>query len=296
MLKHHISIQTIVFSHKFFEIERWCDSINNAVRVLKKSYPTINASVTMGDCSPLACLDENEVERIRKLANHLESFHYSFFDSNLGSAAGHNRLASENVSEYIMTVNPDTVMAPTCLTELFSLMEDPDTGIAEAIQMPLEHPKEFDLQTGDTSWASTCCALIRRRAFIDVNGFDSSHFFLHCDDVDFSWMVRRIGYRVRVAPRAIIFHHHGFGEDNAYIATDAEIRFSAIGSLMLFAKWGRRDLLDSSLAHFHEHPDIYDVVLRDWETHENNNTIPDVIDNADSVAQFIEGAFALHRW
>ena len=219
-----------------------------------------------------------------------------FFNDNLGSAKGHNTLAMSSNSEYLMTVNPDTVMAPSCIKELLDIMADEQTVIAEANQIPLEHPKEFDILNGETSWASTCCALIRRKAYDEVSGFDDKHFFLHCDDVDFSWQVRLAGYRVRLNPKALIFHEHGFDEDNKYVSTSAERRYSAIGALMLFAKYGRKDLLDSTLEHFNENKNDYGQVLADWNTHVENNTVPEPIENADIVAELVDGAYVMHKW
>ena len=96
-----------------------------------------------------------------------------------------------------MKVNRETTLAnaPLLLSELIRPMSEPLVGVTEGRQIPLEHPKAHDPQTGDTSWASTCCVLIRTSVFQELSGFDAVHFPFYCDDVDFSWRVRLAGLR-----------------------------------------------------------------------------------------------------
>lgn len=297
MNNQEISIQTILYNHDIESIDRWLETVCNSIDTANKSHSKQYLfSIYMGDCSSTELITNTDIERIKNSYPQLDNFEYVFFDGNLGSAKGHNTLSKRSQSQFLMTVNPDTVMAPNCLAELISLMEDENTGIGEAIQIPLEHPKDFDIETGETGWASTCCAIIRRTVFDRVGGFDDEHFFLHCDDVDFSWAVRLANFKVRINPKAIIFHEHGFDEENQYVSTAAERRYSAIGALMLFAKYGRKDLLDLAIDHFEEHADDYQLVLQDWKSHELAGTIPEKVPNAESVAEFIDGGYAVHRW
>ena len=52
-----------------------------------------------------------------------------------------------------------------------------------------------------------CSMLIRRDAFEEVGGFDSS-FFMYFEDVDLSWRLRRRGFRLRYQPASVIRHVH----------------------------------------------------------------------------------------
>lgn len=47
--------------------------------------------------------------------------------------------------------------------------------------------------------------IIRRRLFEKLNGFDEKYFMLN-DDVDLSWRVRLLGYKVMYSSRSIIYH------------------------------------------------------------------------------------------
>ena len=49
-------------------------------------------------------------------------------------------------------------------------------------------------------------ALIKRDVFMRLGGFDG-RFFLYVEDVDFSWRLRLLGYRVGFAPEARVAHY-----------------------------------------------------------------------------------------
>src|SRR5262249_41448759 len=68
------------------------------------------------------------------------------------------------------------------------------------------HPKYYDSTTGETSWCSGACCLIRRSALEKVGLYDSK-FFMYCEDVDLSWRFWGAGYKCVYAPRALLIHH-----------------------------------------------------------------------------------------
>ncbi len=92
-------------------------------------------------------------------------FSYLEFKENTRHARGHHILASRQIEpdkdEIIVLANPDTYLAPSSLAKLVTAIEDKGVAIAEARQIPLEHPKVFDLATGDTPWASGCLMAIK---------------------------------------------------------------------------------------------------------------------------------------
>jgi GT2 family glycosyltransferase len=59
----------------------------------------------------------------------------------------------------------------------------------------------------DVSALCGCSMLLRRSAFDQVGGFDSS-FFMYFEDVDLSWRLRRRGFRLRYQPASIVRHIH----------------------------------------------------------------------------------------
>jgi hypothetical protein len=241
-------------------------------------------------------------EQIDRLCEEVEPWgvtgiDYEFFDSNLGSAAGHNRLLERNGSDYVLILNPDTFASPFMLTELGVSHLDSSVGIAEARQVPLEHPKAYDHQTGDTSWASTAGCLVKRKVIDAIGGFDAASFFLYCDDVDFSWRTRLAGFRVVLQPTARLFHDKRLTMDAVIHTGEAELYYSAEASLMLAWKYSRPDLVELWLESLSVSPIEQWVRAADaFEDRQRDGTLPEPIDPDGSVAQFVGTSFAEHRF
>lgn len=227
----------------------------------------------------------------------LSAVTYEFFDENLGSSGGHNRLADGCSSDLLLILNPDTYPSPTALTELVKRLDEPRIGLVEARQIPLEHPREYDLYTGETSWASTCCVVVRRSLFEQLGGFDSEHFFLHCDDVDFSWRARKLDYQVVVEPHAAVFHDKRPTPDAAWPAPDYELYHAALGRLMLATRWSRPDIVDETIASIEAgQSEVQLAALAEFRSRVASGRIPTPEADAEEVAQFVDGEYAVHRF
>jgi hypothetical protein len=117
-------------------------------------------------------------------------------DGNLRFGRAHNQLAKAVPPdcEYLLLLNPDAVLQYDCLGGLLAVAEaNPGAGLIEAAQFPIEHPKRYDPSSLETNWYSAACALVRRRAFDELGGFDPQ-FFLYCEDIDLSWRAWRCHY------------------------------------------------------------------------------------------------------
>ena len=57
-------------------------------------------------------------------------------------------------------------------------------------------------------WATGAAALIRRSALEEVGYLDES-FFMHMEEIDLCWRLKRSGYAVRVAPESTVYHVGG---------------------------------------------------------------------------------------
>jgi hypothetical protein len=127
----------------------------------------------------------------------------------IGFGEAHNYLFEKVKPEgCFLIVNPDSVPLEGCLDTLFETYERTSAGIVEARQWPSAHPKEFDINSGDTPWASGAFSLIDAEVFKRINGFDPV-FFLYDEDVDLSWRVWLAGRRVVHEPRAVCAHFTG---------------------------------------------------------------------------------------
>lgn len=291
-----IQVQTVLFRNTADDVERLVDATAAAARCGRREGLVDRVEVRIGDCSPVPVLLDEDVARLREVPG-VDAVAYDYFAENLFTAAGHNRLAEAATTDYLLVQNPDTNGAPTLLAELVTAASDPSVGMAEARQIPLEHPKAFDPFTGDTSWASTACVLIDRPAFEALGGFDARHFPLYCDDVDFSWRLRLSGLRVVHVPRAVVFHDKRVDTEGTMAPTAMETYSGALARLMLCDRYGRADVKAETITWIERHgsPD-HRKALSEYRQLAAEGRTPEPIVGASAVAEFTGGEYASHRW
>jgi hypothetical protein len=139
--------------------------------------------------------------------------------------------------------------------------------------------------------------LVRRTVFDGLGGFDAEHFLLHCDDVDFSWRVRKAGYKVVTAPYATVFHDKRPSPDAAWPAPDYEIYHAALGRLMLATRWGRPDIVDETITSIKAGQcEIRHAALAEFRSRIASGRVPSPEPDSPEVAEFIDGEYAVHRF
>jgi hypothetical protein len=239
-----LQIQVVLFHPAPAELFRVVRGAAAASRTARRAGVLSSVVLALGDCSP-APLDDEVLEAARQLVSgHVDQLSYVHFGQNLGSAAGQNALFEGCASDLVFVTNPDCYFAPDAFAPLVQCLGDPTVGIAEARQLPLEHPKRYDIATGETSWASGACIMLRSTTFRELEGFDADTFFLYCDDVDLSWRTRLAGYRVLHVPRARVFHDKRLSLDSRPEASTAEVYYSAEAALLMAWKYSRPDLVE----------------------------------------------------
>ncbi|WP_291047880.1 glycosyltransferase [Herbiconiux sp.] len=170
-------------------------------------------------------------------------------------------------------------------------------GIAEAKQLPLEHPKDYDRVSGATSWASGAFSMFRTAEFRDLGGFDHDSFFMYGDDVDLSWRYRLRGFQVIFQPAAAVFHDKRLGPDGEWLASDTERYFSAESALMLAHKWSRDDVLERLLESMSGFPDeIIRRAVAGYLDRRERGALPERLDPEGTTGEFVAGNYAVHRW
>lgn len=293
-----LSVQSVIYKNAAIDVGRAADATANSVRLAREEGLIGSWELHLGDCSPEPALSNDEVEAIRDVVESAGGvLSVTSFGENLGSAAGHNRLAAETECDLLVILNPDGQMAPDCVSALRRSLA-PGVGIVEARQVPLEHPKTFTRGTGETSWASTACAMTPRTAFEEVDGFDSATFFLYCDDVDYSWRLRLAGYRVLYQPAAAIFHDKRLTLSGDWPAGEAEIYYSAEAALLLAHKYSQHRRVRELMRQFGKAPDG-DAARRaadEYRRREREGRLPTPIDRRHQVAEFVKGNYAVHRF
>lgn len=292
-----LAVQSVLYGNSPADIVRAAESTANAADIARTEGRISDWALLLGDCSPEPVLGDEDIAAISAAVEAAGGrLSYSVFGENLGSAGGQNRLAQLDGSELMLILNPDALVAPDTILVLADALVE-GVGVVEARQVPLEHPKDFTAYTGETSWASTACALTTRGAFDEVGGFDSDTFFLYCDDVDYSWRLVLAGYRVLFEPAARVFHDKRLTPTGDWPPSPAEIYYSAEAALLLTHKYSRPELTASLRRQFAaQNTEPLRKALAEYEDRERSGRLPTPIDPGHRAASFVRDNYAEHRF
>jgi N-acetylglucosaminyl-diphospho-decaprenol L-rhamnosyltransferase len=191
-----IRIGIVLFENSRAELERLARSLRAS-----ELGSDLQLELRVLDNSPTAALETT-------VTDLLGPGTYARTGGNRGYGAAHNQGMREafgsGVSAYLC-LNPDAVLHPRCLRELWATASLPDTGLVDARTFPEEHPKSYEPRTGDTPWCTGTALLVLPTAFAATGGFDEG-IFMYGEDVDLSWRVRAAGLHVRTAAGALVHH------------------------------------------------------------------------------------------
>jgi len=167
---------------------------------------------------------------------------------NIGFAGGHNKFFDSTDSELVMVLNPDASMQPGFLRNIIKVFDDPKVAAATGKMLKPE-PNEkgeylldgtgivvsrsraarergqleidrgqYDRQT-DIFGVSGSAAVYRRSALKDVKILDNEYFdpdfVAYYEDLDLAYRLRLMGYVVKYAPDAKIYHERAAGKSPA---------------------------------------------------------------------------------
>lgn len=175
------------------------------------------------------------------------------------------RTAISDGCEYLVTVNMDTEMTQTWLSELVIALENnPDTGIAQS--KILLYPKtesekmaprinslgnvihflgfgftdgygESDREISGypeiKGYASGCSFIIRADVFKQVGGYNEEYYMYH-DDLELSLKVKLLGSKIILAPKSVIYHKYEFTRSTRMVYYMERNRYL---TLMIFYPW-----------------------------------------------------------
>ena len=161
---------------------------------------------------------------------------------NDGYGSGNNSAAEVARGEYLVILNPDTVVTPGWWELLVdALNSDPTVGMTTPKILLLDQPERINTAGNDIhiSGLTLCRGMgesaesltemvevtavsgaafaIRRDLFLALGGFDAD-FFMYMEDSDLSLRVQLAGYRCLVVPESVIYHDYALriGPDKLY--------------------------------------------------------------------------------
>lgn len=152
---------------------------------------------------------------------------------NLGKCAGDNIGIRNSLGEYVVLLNPDTVVSPNWLQELVReainseacfcqpkilMLDNPETINSTGITIHFagfgilrgNGEKDVGQYNNDKEIASihSACVLISKKAIQDIKLLDEN-FFAYNDDTDWGWRARILGWKITYVPSAIVYHKWG---------------------------------------------------------------------------------------
>ncbi len=170
---------------------------------------------------------------------------------NLGFSTGINIGIKEAKREYVLIINPDTIIAPGAIKKLLecskhykagivggkllkknkgihgSFVRKPElltgifdfTNLRKIIPYDYFHNKhyylneKFPVKAREVDAVSGACMLIKKCIFNDIGYFDEK-FFMYLEDVDFCIRAKQAGYKIIFCPNSNIFHEGGSSSAN----------------------------------------------------------------------------------
>lgn len=292
-----VDVLSVLYETDLSAIERTIAALARSAEIAITGGSCDKVRIFYGDSSSAPRLTDETLASLRARYGAFLTIDYVFFNKNCGSAGGWNRLAEQSIAKYLLLLNPDVVVSPRLIEIMIPEFKDPHVGIVEAKQLPIEHPKDYDVHTGETSWAAMACVMIPNFLFQKVGGFDSSTFFLYCDDVDLSWRIRMNGYKIIFQPAACVFHDKRLTAEGRMMPSDAEIYYSAEAAILMAHKWSRPDLVEIIRTGLLQSPEPrHRLAVTTFDRLKESGRLPAPIDPDHAVGQFLDGNYTLHRY
>jgi N-acetylglucosaminyl-diphospho-decaprenol L-rhamnosyltransferase len=166
--------------------------------------------------------------------------------ANLGFGSAANRGVAATAGEYVLILNPDTVVEPGTAKALSEALDrDPGLAVVGPRMENLDgtlYPSvrrfpemavafghaflglvwpanpatrryrmldwDHERPAADVDWVGGACMLVRRSAFDLIGGFDEA-YFMYVEDVDLCWRLGQAGWRIGYEPSARVVHALG---------------------------------------------------------------------------------------
>jgi GT2 family glycosyltransferase len=179
-------------------------------------------------------------EMVANYAKRFDNVHAILNSSNLGLAAGNNCALGRCRGDYVLILNPDTVLPSETLERMITfldtnenvgvigpkcLYQDGTPHVSFHRNWGLLHvfvwrivPYRFvrtlydrlsPYESREVLFVSGACLLIRRKIFERIGGYDPEYFLTVEDAADLCIRAKRTGCRVVFFPEARVFHYTG---------------------------------------------------------------------------------------
>jgi GT2 family glycosyltransferase len=183
---------------------------------------------------------DDTAEVISDYATRFDNVHAILNKENIGLAAANNCPLGKCLGDYVLILNPDTLLRDAALATLVDFLDQhPEVGVvgpknvyADGTPHSSSHrrwgllqillwrvlPYRFSrwvydhfssYEREDKLFVSGACLLIRRKTFEQIGGYDPEYFLTVEDACDLCIRAQATGRRVVFAPEAEVVHHGG---------------------------------------------------------------------------------------
>ncbi|MCJ7792778.1 MAG: glycosyltransferase family 2 protein [Candidatus Marinimicrobia bacterium] len=198
---------------------------------------------------------DNSVEVIRKNFPKVKIIRNN---KNLGFSQGNNAgilYALERNADFIMLLNQDCVAKNNFL---YFLLKNKSDVVGPAIEFKrgkklyydyggrvnwligrtthqestvylnnYQNCNKLNLDSGNVDFISGCAMMVKRSVFEKIGLLDEK-FFLYFEDVDFCLRAKKVGFRINVEPKSIVFHKLTEGKKKSFFQTNTLIKSNLI--------------------------------------------------------------------
>lgn len=183
---------------------------------------------------------DNTAQIVTDYAKHFENIHAILNKENIGLAAANNCPLGKCQGDYVLVLNPDTVLREHSLERMVDFLDqNPDVGVVGPKSvyadgrphtsfhrnwgllhvflwrvLPYRLPRSLydrfsSHKCQDVLFVSGACLLVRRSIFEQIGGYDPEYFLTVEDACDLCIRARKTGCRVVFLPDAEVLHITG---------------------------------------------------------------------------------------
>ncbi len=248
----------------------------NVKEFLEQALQAIDKATVNLDAEVLVVDNHSVDESVKMVRTHYPWVHLIVNEQNVGFAAANNQALREARGEYLLLLNPDTLVQEDTFTTMIGYLDEhPKVGMAGCkilnpdgtLQLACRRsfptlrvalPKIFglsrlfpgsrffakynltyldpDVET-DVDAVSGSFMMVRQEAMKQVGLLDES-FFMYGEDLDWCYRFKQAGWEVKYVPETKIIHYKG--ESSKFAAFDSFITFYRAMDLFVRKHFGSR--------------------------------------------------------